>query len=371
MMELDKGFHAEIDQIAEDFWYEVLAKFQDANIYQTWSHDKIRFGRKKISHLILKKDGKIIAAVQVRLVKIPVINVGIAYVFWGPLWKVKHAFPDPDIFTQAIRALRNEYTTRQGLMLRIYPALFSDESDVFLPILKKEGFTLMEKIPLSRTLLIDLNPDLDILRKGLDQKWRNCLNRSMKNDLELLEGNSDEMFEMFIALYKELLDRKQFAEPNDINEFRLIQEDLPADYKMKIYLCRYQGQLCAGAIMATVGQTGIYLFGATNEVGMKSNGSYLIQWKFIEWLKQNQFDCYNLNGINPVTNPGTYKFKAGLCGKNGKDVYLLGMFEACDNIVSAFAVKCGDLLLSYYKKGQAAARNMRNMLQARLNLLKQ
>jgi hypothetical protein len=318
-----------------------------------------------MSHLILKKDGKIVAAAQVRVVKIPVIHVGIAYVFWGPLWRVRDAVPDPDILSQAIRALRNEYAKRRGLLLRIYPVLFNDESDIFLPLFKNERFTLLEQAPPSRTLLVDLSPDIDALRKGLDQKWRNCLNRSMKNDLEVLEGNSDEMFEMFISLYRELLDRKQFAEPNDINEFRLMQKDLPADYKMKIYLCRYQGQLCVGAIMATIGQTAVYLFGATNDVGMKSNGSYLIQWTFIEWLKKNQFVCYNLHGINPATNPGTYRFKAGLCGKNGKDVYFLGMFEACNNMLSGLAIKYGDPLLSKYKKGKAYIHKISNKLRDR------
>jgi lipid II:glycine glycyltransferase (peptidoglycan interpeptide bridge formation enzyme) len=83
---------------------------------------------------------------------------------------------------------------------------------------------------------------------------------------------------------------------------------------------------------------------------MKSNGSYLMQWKFIEWLKENQFAWYNLNGINPLTNPGTYRFKEGLCGKNGKDVYSLGFFELCENKLNAFIVKSGILFLSNYKK---------------------
>jgi lipid II:glycine glycyltransferase (peptidoglycan interpeptide bridge formation enzyme) len=366
MLEINKSYSVEVDTVSKDKWYKIINNFSDANIYQTWSYDEIRFGRKKMSHLVIKKDDKIVSAVQVRIVKIPTIHAGIAYVFWGPLWKLKSIETDPDIFTQAIRALRNEYSQRRGLLLRIYPTLFSDESDIYVPILKNEGFTLSEREQPSRTLLVDLKPDLDIIRKGLDQKWRNCLNRSMKNDIELLEGDSKEMFDMFIALYRELLDRKKFAEPNDINEFRLIQENLPADYKMKILLCRYEDKICVGAIMATIGQTAVYLFGATNEIGMKSNGSYLIQWRFIEWLKQNNFACYNLHGINPVTNPGTYRFKAGLCGKNGKDVHFLGMFEACDNTLSALAVKYGDPLRLYYKKGKAGLREIRYILRNNL-----
>lgn len=362
MFGLDQGYNVEVDTVDKDTWHKIINDFSDANIYQTWSYDEIRSGRKRMSHLILKKNGIIVATAQVRIVKIPVINAGIAYVFWGPLWKIKNTDPDLDIFSQAIRALRNEYAARRGLLLRLYPVLFKDEADIFLPIFNGEGYHLSQTKKVGSTILIDLSPNLETLRKGLDQKWRNCLNRAMKNNLELIEDNNDEMFEMFISLYRELLERKQFAEPNDINEFRLIQKDLPADYKMKIYLCQYDGKLCVGAIMAIIGRTAVYLFGATNEHGMKSNGSYLIQWKFIEWLKQNHYTCYNLHGINPVTNPGTYRFKAGLCGKNGKEVSFLGMFEVCDHKLSAIAVKYGDPLLANYKKGKVLGQKICNKL---------
>lgn len=108
MSELDKAYIVEIDSVDKDMWYKIINDFSDANIYQTWAYDEIRFGREKMSHLIVKRDGKIVTAVQVRIVKIPVINAGVAYVFWGPLWKVKNSETNPDIFSQAIRALKED-----------------------------------------------------------------------------------------------------------------------------------------------------------------------------------------------------------------------------------------------------------------------
>lgn len=352
----------EIESVDKDTWYKIINNFSDANIYQTWAYDEIRFGRNKMSHLILKNNDVVVAATQIRIVKIPIIGSGIAYVYWGPLWKVKNTKTNPDIFRQTIRALRNEYSVRRGLLLRIYPELFNDEAEIFLPILKEEGFGLVDEESPSRTLIIDLSHSLDELRKGFDAKWRGHLSKAERSTLEIIEGYDDKLFEMFISIYRELLERKKFAVPNDINEFRAIQKDLPEKYKMKIILCRYEGKLCVGAIMATIGQTAVYLFGATNETGMKSNGSYLIQWKFIEWLKAKQFTFYNLHGINPVTNPGGYIFKSGICGKkNGKDVLFLGKFEVCDNKLSALAVKYGELFLLKLKKWKATVYNFPNV----------
>ena len=87
MTQIDKSYSVEIDSVDKDRWYNIINNFSDANIYQTWAYDEIRFGKEKMSHLIVKKDDKIVAAVQVRIVKIPVIKKGIAYVLWGPLWK--------------------------------------------------------------------------------------------------------------------------------------------------------------------------------------------------------------------------------------------------------------------------------------------
>jgi hypothetical protein len=355
-------YTVEIDKVSRNEWYSLLENFDDANLYQTWSYDEVRFGRKRISHLVLKLRGRVVAAAQVRLATVPVVGVGIAYVYWGPLWKLKGEEPDIDVFVHVVRAMRDEYAGRRGLLLRIYPVLFDDEASLFLPLLEQEGFRPVDNETPSRTILIDLTRSLDELRKGFDVKWRGHLNRSEKNSLEIVEGTVDDLFEKFIGIYNELLERKKFAIPNDIDEFRTIQEDLPEKFKMKIVLCSFQETLCVGAIMATIGTTAVYLFGATNEVGMKSNGSYMIQWRFIEWLKANHFTSYNLHGINPVTNPGGYVFKSGIRGKqNGKDVHFLGKFETRGSRLSTAAVKCGDLLKSGSKSGKSSIQGLRRM----------
>lgn len=115
---------------------------------------------------------------------------------------------------------------------------------------------------------------------------------------------------------------------------------------MKIMLCRSDEGICVGLISSAIGRMAIYLFGATSTAGMKSRGSYLLQWKFIEWLKLNLVPRYDLNGINPETNPGTYKFKSDLAGDKGRDVHFLGRFESCESVVSFACVSVGERLKS-------------------------
>jgi len=340
---LDPGYSAEIDAVDEAGWRRILAAFRDASIYQTWPYDEVRAGRNNISHLVLRKDGEAVAAAQARLMTLPLIGAGIAYVRWGPLWRRGSHETDAEPFRQAVRALRNEYACRRGLLVRLRPRLFKEIDPHFASILSAEGYAPDLKV-VERTLRLDLTKSTEELRKGMRPHWRRYLKVAEKNDLEVVEGSADALFEAFIGIYRELVRRKSFAEPNDIREFRMIQQRLPADQKMMILLCKAEGKLCAGLVCSAIGDTALYLFGATSDAGLKSRGSYLLHWRLIERLKSAGIATYDLHGINPEANPGTYKFKADLCGNNGQDVHFLGQFDTCTSRLSHGCVALGDQL---------------------------
>jgi lipid II:glycine glycyltransferase (peptidoglycan interpeptide bridge formation enzyme) len=156
--------------------------------------------------------------------------------------------------------------------------------------------------------------------------------------------------------------RKKLVRSNDILQFRLLQRELPEKLKMKIMLCTSSEGVCAGLICSVIGKTAIYMFGAMSNKGLKSGGSYLLQWKLVERLKQAGVAVYNLNGINPVGRPGVYKFKNDFAGKNGKDVHYLGRFDACFPGLSSWSVACGDTLRTTYSWSRKLAANVRGML---------
>jgi lipid II:glycine glycyltransferase (peptidoglycan interpeptide bridge formation enzyme) len=210
-------------------------------------------------------------------------------------------------------------------------------------------------------LLLDLRRPLETLRADLKPHWRRSLKTADKNGLEIIEGSGDQLFELFIGIYREMVARKSFAEPNDIQEFRSIQKRLPEPWKMKIMLCKSGGQVCAGLVCSAIGDTAVYLFGATSDAGLKSMGSYLLHWKLIESLQKNGLATYDLNGIDPLMNPGTYKFKADLCGNSGKDLFFPGRFESCTSVLSYSCIAWGERLNALRRrlKEDSASRTQR------------
>ncbi|NIQ15926.1 MAG: peptidoglycan bridge formation glycyltransferase FemA/FemB family protein [Candidatus Dadabacteria bacterium] len=337
----NSNYIAEVDQVDKEEWIQLLKGFDDATIYQTWSYGAVRWGENNLSHLVLKKDGEVLSIAQSVIKSLPIIRRGIAYIPWGPIWKKKGKKSDPEIFSQMLRVLKEEYIDRKGLLLRIKPNVVEDNHDKIGSIMRSEGFRINETIHPYRTLIMDISPSLDELRKNLRQNWRNKLNRSEKNKLGVTIGTSDGLYKIFISLQKEMILRKQYKPGVDYYEFGEIQKKLPDSLKMIIFICEYEGEPVSSAICSAIGDMGIYLLGATGDKGLHLKGSYLLQWKIVQELKKRGFKRYDLGGINPDKNPGVYHFKSGL---SGIDASHIGQYELSKSKLNTLMVDVGDKL---------------------------
>jgi hypothetical protein len=350
---LDANYDYTLQTLDHESWHSIIRQFDDASLYQTEPFCTEREGTHACEHLLLTCGPDVVAAAQVRLMSIPYMGMLIAYVLSAPLFQRRDAKPHWEAFRQIIRALKIEYVINRKISLRINTLLTNDEESLCMPILLAEGFSYKAPTIKTRTMLVDLNRPLDELRRGLEQKWRNCLNRAEKNNLQILEGSNEEILDGFLTIYHKMLSRKGLSAPGDINTIHAVQKKLPDDLKMHIAMVFEDGEPTAGVIISGVGKRGIYLFGATADSGMKNKASYLAQWHVIKWLKENQCTQYDLNGVNAESNPGVYNFKNGICGKNGKEVEILGYFEAYGGIRSQLVLSFAENVRQLIKNSQA------------------
>jgi hypothetical protein len=119
---------------------------------------------------------------------------------------------------------------------------------------------------------------------------------------------------------------------------------------MNVVIARSEGRPCAGAVISALGTTGLYLFGATNDVGMRTSGSYQVQWEVLKLLKDRNVDLYDLHGINPEANPGTYTFKKGLAGKSGREATFAGQLQSFEPSIASHSL----LLMERWRRGRRA-----------------
>jgi len=330
----------DVDSTSSSEWSEMLDLFSDANIYQTWSYGRVRWGVGNLSHMVLKRDGEVVGIAQLRIVRPTSLKFGIAYLRWGPLCERRGRPLNPEIVSRMARALEEEYVNKRRLFLRMIPNAFAGTPRASAIQSAFSAFTpeTMAYENAYRTLLLDLSPSLEELRKKFDPKWRNKLSGAERNHLKIIAGNGPKEYDTFCHIYKNMRDRKAFETTVDVEEFRRIQEDLIESHRMQILISEDGGIPVAALVVSAMGDSAIYLLGATSDEGLRSKGAYLLQWAALQWLKANGIRWYDLGGIDPEGNPGVYSFKRGM---SGSDVTQISPLVASKSGVSSVIAKAG------------------------------
>ena len=352
----NSGWQVEVDRATQAEWSQMLDLFDDANFYQTWSYGAVRWGEKNLSHLVLKRGGVVLGMAQLRIVRPTRFNFGMAYLRWGPLFERRGRSLDPEVAVNLARALKEEYIDKRKLFLRILPNAFvgSPRAAVIQSAFREFTPEPLDADNTERTFVLNLVPSIDELRGKLDKKWRNQLTSSEKKGLNVVAGTGSDEFRVFCQIYKQMRKRKTFETTVDIEEFGRMQENLPEWQRMRILLCQTGDGPVAGLVASAMGDSAVYLLGATSDEGLNSKGAYLLQWTLIKWLKENGFRWYDLGGINPERNPGVFHFKKGL---SGADVCRLGPRVACRSVVSSALVRTSLAMQGAIRRSKAALRS--------------
>ena len=334
----DPFWQVEVDRATPAEWSAMLDLFDDANLYQTWSYGAVRWERKNLSHLVLKRNGEVAGIAQLRIIRPTRFNFGMAYLRWGPVCHRRGRELDAEAASGMARALQEEYVRKRGLLLQILPNAFvgSPRAALFQSAFSRFTQEPQTAANVYRTFVLDLAPPIEQLRRNLDKKWRNMLTRSEKNGLQIIAGNGTDEYRTFCRMYDQMQKRKRFETTVDVEEFGRLQEALPEAHRMRIWICERDGVPVAGLVASAMGDSAIYLLGATSDDGLNAKGAYLLQWTLIQWLKENGIRWYDLGGIDPEGNPGVYSFKRGL---SGADVSQLTPLVACNNVFSSAVVR--------------------------------
>jgi lipid II:glycine glycyltransferase (peptidoglycan interpeptide bridge formation enzyme) len=342
-----------IGEAEDDGWYRALDLFQDASVFQTSAFCRAKMPGGRLEQLMLWRGSDVVASTLVRVVPLPLARTSVAYVLWGPLCHRWAGTRDIAALGYSLKVLRDEYVTKRGFGLRIVPMLTREDDMKYVEVFREHGYRHVAPRIRKHTIILDVNRPLEQLRKGFDQKWRNCLNGAERNNLEIRQGDEEPLFGLFLEVYREMLARKQLGEPGDIRSFMTAHTALPDRFKLRVFVALEAGKPAAGVICSAIGGRGVYVFGATGSRGMRNKASYLLQWRVLEWLRQRQCHAYDLHGANAEANPGVYAFKMGLCGKNGREVEMLGHFDAFDALQTRVLMAVADRANDSYKRLKA------------------
>lgn len=328
-------------------WLRLAPGFSDHNYRQTWEFGLACAARRKAQseHVAVRDGSETVALADVRIKRLPLVRAGVAYINGGPLVRAR----DSDDVTHAARlsaaltSLREAYVEQRGYVLRIAPPLAAEPwKSAMASAFEATGFKPSQNAAPYRTICIDLAPAPDAIRRNLDQKWRNCLNRAERNGLSIRVSSDVSAFADFCSLYDQLLARKQFGVDLDARFYAAVQQQLDPAEQFRVSLAIFAGRPVAGMVTSFLGDTAVYLLGASDEEGMRQKASYLLQWEALTAARAAECTIYDLGGIDPDQNPGVYHFKQGLGGTEQSSI---GAYEAAPGAMSRWLVAQAESLV--------------------------
>lgn len=114
------ALECEVDSVAATEWDRIAGEFDDVNDDRIASHSARQWGH-CTSHLLLRRNGGVVAGARVAVVRLPGLRRGLALLDSGPLWRRPGEPPDTNMYRAVIGALVQEYCLRRSHCLTIVP----------------------------------------------------------------------------------------------------------------------------------------------------------------------------------------------------------------------------------------------------------
>jgi len=315
----------EIKDFGQEKWNDIVSDIDTLSLMQTWEFGeaKAETGSWKVSRAVFHIDNETVGAAQAMIRTVPLLNRGLIWINRAPL--LKNSDPtQPDVYVSILRELKKYWVDKKKMYLRIAPPLMA--SDENYAIFKKAGYLQVTKTDGWASDIVDLSLSLEELRKGLQQKWRNCLNKAERGEVTCETGSSDILMDELLDDYKALLDKIGFGANLTPTFVRTMQNLLPDSRKMTVFAGRQDGEKLGSILIASYCDTCIYLIGATNNTGRKVNANHYLIWNAICEMKKRGYRWFDVGGAHPDNTPqGILHFKRGL---RGKPYQLMGEVEA-------------------------------------------
>ena len=226
-------------------------------------------------------------------------------IFFGSLEEKERAFDE--IFEKSLLAEEKE----KLVFLRVEP-----NAEDFLIIkdqAEKRGIFLKKTINLQpqKSLVLDLNKNLDILEKELSQKTRYNIRLAEKKGVKIFQGNSGQSKD-FWRLMKVTGERDNFGIHGEKHYLNLLEQ---GGKNIELWFAQFEEKIIAAGIFCFYEKTAVYLHGASDNQFRNLMAPHLLQWQIIKKAKEQGCLIYDFYGIDEKKWPGVTRFKKGFGGE--------------------------------------------------------
>ena len=173
-----------------------------------------------------------------------------------------------------------------------------------------------------KTIWVDLSQGSDLLWRRLDKGFRSRVSKARRAGFVVEKSRIDGEQAEFFSLMRHVSEQKDFslaASPAMIGH--LLANDPEGPVSAHLFTCRQERTLAAAGLVMQCGESIHCILAATDREASKGCASEALYWAIIEWGVARKAVRYDLEGIDPAKNPGTYAFKKKT---GGREVKLVG-----------------------------------------------
>jgi hypothetical protein len=171
-------------------------------------------------------------------------------------------------------------------------------------------------VPGPRTIWLDLTRGWDALLQDMDSQFRYGARRALRDGLLVSSTVSEAQARAFHGLCLAISARKGFDLPASeaLMQQLLLQSRSGGPVEARLFVATSQDSLVGGAFILRAGKHVHYLWGAVDRAHARARAGEALQCAVIEWALAQQCTLYDLEGIDPINNAGTYQFKKKVGG---------------------------------------------------------
>jgi lipid II:glycine glycyltransferase (peptidoglycan interpeptide bridge formation enzyme) len=316
-------FDQEGDQAA---WDERVTATPGGHLLQswTWGELKARFGW----HAQRVAAGP--ACAQVLYRPLPGGLGTIAYAPRGPAVETADRARAEAALGALVAAIEPLARKQRAICLKIEPDLEEDPArrSRWRGLLDGLGFRPSPQTVQPRTTLaVDLDADPEELLRRMKQKTRYNVRLAARKGVAVRAGDEADL-PAFFQMMEVTAGRDQFG-IHSRAYYETVHRLFVPPGRGRLLLAEHEGELLAGLVVLCFRDTAIYMYGASSNQKRNLMPTYLLQWKAMQWAREQGCHTYDLWGVPDEDEAtleaefaarsdglwGVYRFKRGFGGR--------------------------------------------------------
>jgi lipid II:glycine glycyltransferase (peptidoglycan interpeptide bridge formation enzyme) len=298
---------ASINDLDVEEWNELLLKSKVCDAFQTYEWAKVLENSMNIQpfFLTVHKGSKTIGGVM--LLRKRILGMFDAYeIRGGPLYV--NEVGSIVVMRKVLRSLEKE----KGKLIYLLFIPFPTINCRYKALFKDEGYY---GFPFC-TIVIDLRRSLEEIWGSLNKKARWGVRKAERLGVRVEIANTWQEWEKYYHLHIIHGMEKQYS--TYPHEFFRKMFALHHKGMARLFVAKHEKRIIAGSLFLVYRENMVFLQNASLRAFLPWNPNNLIQWRSIEWAKENGVITYDMNGLPWEKTPylrGVYNYKKRWNGK--------------------------------------------------------